>query len=119
MLCRGVETTHPEFEGRAEWGATFSQDGFTDGNGHGTHCAGTIASKSYGVAKNAKIIAVKVLDNSGSGSYASVIAGIEWVAANVTASGWVGKAVASMSLGGGRSQAVNDAVGESRLSLKA
>ncbi len=57
-------------------------------------------------------MAVKVLDNSGSGSYASVIAGINWVAEDAKASGVIGKALASMSLGGGRSQAVNDAVGK-------
>ena len=75
-----------------------------------THCAGTIASKTYGVAKAANVYAVKVLNAQGSGAFSAVIAGINWVAANVTAEGRVGKAVASMSLGGGKTQALNDAI---------
>ena len=57
-----------------------NKPGTRDGNGHGTHCAGTIGSKSYGVAKNVEIIAVKVLDNQGSGSTSNVIAGVDWAA---------------------------------------
>jgi subtilisin family serine protease len=81
-----------------------------DGNGHGTHVAGTVAAKDnsvgvIGVAAGATVIPVKVLDSRGSGSYSGVIAGIDYVAANGSSGD-----VANMSLGGGFSQAVNDAV---------
>ena len=67
VIDTGISTTHPEFEGRATFLANYAGDGSnTDGNGHGTHCAGTIGSKTYGVAKKTKLYAVKVLDASGS-----------------------------------------------------
>ncbi|KAJ3084711.1 serine protease [Quaeritorhiza haematococci] len=107
VVDTGVETTHPQFEGRASFGANFANDNSnTDGNGHGTHCAGTIASQLYGVAKKANIVGVKVLGANGSGSFSGVIAGINWVAQNAVP----GKSVASMSLGGGKNRAVDDAV---------
>lgn len=77
----------------------------TDENGHGTHCSGTIGGSTYGVAKAAKIVGVKVLDASGSGTTAGVISGIQWVATN-----HVSKSVLSMSLGGGFSSSLNSAV---------
>jgi len=78
----------------------------TDGNGHGTHCAGTVAGQTYGIAKEANLIAVKVLSDSGSGSTSGVIDGINWAANDAK-----GKpSVANLSLGGGFSQANNDAV---------
>ncbi|KAI9188943.1 hypothetical protein H9P43_000365 [Blastocladiella emersonii ATCC 22665] len=110
VIDTGILISHPEFEGRASWGATFC-DGCpdTDDQGHGTHCAGTIGSKSYGVAKSASLKAVKVLNKDGSGSYAGVISGIEWVANQVKQSGNT-QVVASMSLGGPKNDAVNKAV---------
>ena len=67
VIDTGIVTTHPEFEGRATFLANYAGDGKnTDGNGHGTHCAGTIGSKSYGVAKKTTLYAIKVLDASGS-----------------------------------------------------
>jgi oryzin len=96
---------------RATWGSTLAENSTdSDAFGHGTHVAGTIASKDYGIAKKASIIAVKVLGDDGSGSNSDVIAGIQWAANDVTKKGRVGKAVANMSLGGGFSQATNDAV---------
>lgn len=77
----------------------------TDENGHGTHCSGTIAGSTYGVAKKAKIVGVKVLDASGSGTNSGVISGIQWVANNAASN-----SVLSMSLGGSYSSAVNSAV---------
>jgi oryzin len=77
----------------------------TDENGHGTHCSGTIAGSTYGVAKAAKIVGVKVLDASGSGSTSGVISGIQWVASNAVA-----RSVLSMSLGGSLSTSLNSAV---------
>lgn len=70
VIDTGIATSHPEFEGRAAFLANFAGDGTnTDGNGHGTHCAGTIGSKTYGVAKKTQLYAVKVLDASGSVRY--------------------------------------------------
>jgi len=63
----GIFTDHPAFEGRASWGKTFGPYEDKDGNGHGTHCAGTVASKPYGVAKSSKVIAVKVMGDNGKG----------------------------------------------------
>jgi serine protease len=80
----------------------------TDGNGHGTHCAGTVAGERWGAAKEANLIAVKVLSDRGSGSTSGVIDGINWVAGNAATTGR--KSIANMSLGGGFSQVQNDAV---------
>ena len=77
----------------------------TDEYGHGTHCAATAAGKTYGISKKANIVAVKVLDKSGSGTYAGVIAGIQWVADNAKP-----RSVITLSLGGGFSAAVNAAI---------
>ena len=78
----------------------------TDLNGHGTHIAGTIGSKTYGVAKKATLYGVKVLNGQGSGSWSGVIAGINYVVKNAVP----GKTIINMSLGGSKSQALNDAV---------
>ncbi|KAF2744712.1 subtilisin-like serine protease-like protein PR1A [Sporormia fimetaria CBS 119925] len=111
VLDTGIEITHPEFGGRAEWLANFAEDGDDrDGNGHGTHCAGTIGSASYGVAKKTKLLAIKVLDAWGSGTYAGVIAGINFAAQDFKTRSCPKGAVANMSLGGGKNIAVNEAV---------
>ncbi|UNI14533.1 Cuticle-degrading protease [Purpureocillium takamizusanense] len=109
VIDTGVEASHPEFEGRAQQLKSFINGQGTDGNGHGTHCAGTIGSKSYGVAKKTKIFGVKVLDNSGSGSYSSIIAGMDYVANDYKTRGCSKGAVANMSLGGGYAASVNQA----------
>lgn len=81
VIDTGIYIQHNEFEGRASWGANFVGDGLDeDGNGHGTHCAGTIGSRAYGVAKKTNLIAVKVLSSEGSGSNSGVIEGIQWAA---------------------------------------
>lgn len=107
VIDTGVLVAHADFEGRAVHGRDLVDDDSdaTDCNGHGTHVAGTIGSKTYGVAKHVKIHAVRVLDCQGSGTFSGVIEGIEWVTAN-----HVKPAVANMSLGGPASQAVDDAV---------
>ena len=69
---------HQDFGGRAKWGFAFDNEA-VDGNGHGTHCAGTAASTTLGVAKNANIIAVKVLGADGSGSNSAILAGLDFV----------------------------------------
>ncbi len=97
VIDTGIRTTHADFGGRAVWGANTTGDGNdTDCNGHGTHVAGTIGGAAHGVAKGVSLTAVKVLDCNGSGSFAGVIAGVDWVTGNHTS----GPAVANMSLGG-------------------
>jgi aqualysin 1 len=108
ILDTGIRFTHTEFGGRAVTGYDAITPGGTaaDGNGHGTHVAGTVGGTTYGVAKGVSLIAVRVLDNSGSGAYSQVIAGVDWVTGNHTTR----PAVANMSLGGPISTALDDAV---------
>jgi subtilisin family serine protease len=103
----GILSTHAEFAGRMLPGADFAKGKTTteDCNGHGTHTAGTFGGATYGVAKGVSIVPVRVLDCYGNGSWSDVIAGVDWVTANRHL-----PAVANMSLGGGFSQAMNDAV---------
>ncbi|WP_433271795.1 S8 family peptidase [Actinosynnema sp. CS-041913] len=107
VLDTGIRVTHEEFGGRAcnGWDAVDKDDVAQDDHGHGTHVAGLIAGKTYGVAKQAKVCGVRVLDGNGSGTTAGVVAGIDWVAKNAQK-----PAVANLSLGGGASQAMDDAV---------
>ena len=107
VIDTGVRISHSTFGGRASNGRDFVDNDAVaqDGNGHGTHVAGTIAGSRYGVAKAAKIVAVRVLDNNGSGTLAGVAAGIDWVAANA-----VKPAVANLSLGGGANATLDSAV---------
>lgn len=110
VIDTGISTSHPEFEGRATFLANFAGDGSnSDGNGHGTHVAGTMGSRTYGVAKKTKLYAVKVLDARGSGTNSGVIAGINFVANDARTRSCPNGAVANMSLGGARSTAVNAA----------
>jgi subtilisin family serine protease len=110
VIDTGVRITHSQISGRASYGYD-AVDGDTtasDGNGHGTHVATTIAGTTYGIAKKAKIVAVRVLDNAGSGTTAGVIAGVNWVTQNHS-----GPSVANMSLGGGASTTLDNAVASS------
>ncbi len=97
VIDTGIRVTHKEFGGRASHGWDFVGDDKVagDGNGHGTHVAGTVAGTKYGVAKKARVVAVRVLDNDGAGTTAQVIAGIDWVTKHARK-----PAVANMSLGG-------------------
>ncbi|MET8830306.1 S8 family peptidase [Streptomyces sp. NPDC004610] len=107
VIDTGVRITHQQIAGRASYGYD-AIDGDTvaaDGNGHGTHVATTIAGTTYGVAKAARIVAVRVLDNGGSGTTAGVIAGVDWVTRNHS-----GPSVANLSLGGGASTTLDTAV---------
>ena len=121
VIDTGTNIEHVDFEGRAHWGKTIpTNDEDADGNGHGTHCSGTIAGKKYGVAKKANVIAVKVLKSNGSGTMSDVVKGVEWAVnnhnENVAAAkqgkgkkGFKGSA-ANMSLGGGKAVTLDLAV---------
>ncbi|WP_329110429.1 S8 family peptidase [Micromonospora sp. NBC_01699] len=108
IIDTGIRFSHSDFGGRAVTGFDAVDGGSADdGNGHGTHVAGTVGGNAYGVAKGVTLVGVRVLDNGGSGTYAGVIAGIDWVTADHDPGE---RAVANMSLGGGFDQGVNDAV---------
>jgi subtilisin len=109
VIDTGIDPTHPDLN--VVDGVNFAKgNSWSDGNGHGTHVAGTIAAKNndigvVGVAPDARLHAVRVLDNRGSGFTSDVIAGVNWVAANADII-----EVANMSLGGSQSNALNTAV---------
>jgi len=105
VLDTGIYIQHNDFNGRASWGKNFVDTDDTDGNGHGTHCAGTIGGTTYGLAKKCRLVAVKVLSASGSGAWSGVIDGINYVANDPRR-----PATINLSLGGGKTQSVNDAV---------
>ncbi|KAG8787493.1 subtilisin-like serine protease [Serendipita sp. 405] len=108
IVDTGVNTEHEEFEGRATFGYAAAGMAKADGNGHGTHCAGSAAGKTYGVAKKANIIAVKVLQDNGQGATSDIIAGLQWVVTNAKSTGR--PSIGSMSLGGEKSDALDQAV---------
>jgi len=107
VIDTGIRITHTQFGGRASVAFDAVGDGRNgiDCNGHGTHVSGTIGGSTYGVAKAVRLFAVRVLNCSGSGSTSGVIAGVDWVTANHRS-----PAVANMSLGGGVSTALDNAV---------
>ena len=116
VIDTGIRITHSEFDGlsanRASLGAEFVDDSATadDCDGHGTHVAGTIGGSTWGVAKGVNLVAVRVLDCTGSGAWSWVISGINWVTEQHDSGE---AAVANMSLGGGAIQSVDDAVAAS------
>merc|ERR1719192_3137009 len=116
VLDTGVRSTHNEFSGRASPGADVSSGTLqecngnlncaADSQGHGTHCAGSAAGVTYGVAPSAQVSSVKVLSDSGSGQWSWSYSALDWLAISS-----VRPAIASMSLGGsGNQQAMRDAV---------
>lgn len=116
IIDTGIRKSHSDFLGRV---SSSYFDAFTDGqngndcNGHGTHVAGTVGGTTYGVAKGVSLVAVRVLDCGGSGSWSGVVAGMDWATGHHNGpadGGTATPAVANMSLGGGASQAVDDAV---------
>lgn len=107
VIDTGIRATHNEFAGRVGNGfdAVDNDNNPNDCNGHGTHVAGTAVGSIYGVAKAATLHGVRVLSCSGSGSTSGVIAGVDWVTQN-----HISPAVANMSLGGGISASLDQAV---------
>ncbi|MEU7902432.1 S8 family peptidase [Actinoplanes sp. NPDC049118] len=108
IIDTGIRYTHNDFGGRARFGYDAVGSGGVDCNGHGTHVAGTVGGTVYGVAKQVRLVGVRVLNCSGSGTTAGVIAGVNWVTQNA-----VRPAVANMSLGGGASSTLDNAVANS------
>ncbi|MFD9378297.1 S8 family peptidase [Streptomyces sp. NPDC059999] len=106
ILDTGIDYAHEEFGGRAAFGFDAMADGRQgqDCNGHGTHVAATVAGKTYGVARKADLVSVRVLDCEGRGSYSGMIAGFDWVLKNAKQ-----PAVLNGSLGGDRSVTLNNA----------
>jgi aqualysin 1 len=104
IIDTGIRYTHNEFGSRASFGYDSFGGNGSDCNGHGTHVAGTVGGTTYGVAKGVALVAVRVLDCGGSGSWSGVIAGMDWVTANHRK-----PAVANMSLGGGANSSVDAA----------
>ncbi|MFB7937210.1 S8 family serine peptidase [Streptomyces sp. NPDC056049] len=106
ILDTGIDYNHDEFRGRTAFGFDAMGDGRAgqDCNGHGTHVAGTVAGKTYGVARKANLVSVRVLGCDGRGTYSGMIAGLDWVARNARQ-----PAVLNGSLGGDRSTALNNA----------
>lgn len=109
VVDTGVLASHAEFSGRITTGWTAISDGrgSSDCNGHGTHVAGTMAGSTYGVAKGATVVPVRVLNCNGSGYSSDVVAGLDWIAANHSAGT---PAVVNMSLGGAASSALDAAL---------
>jgi subtilisin family serine protease len=109
VVDSGIDPSNTDFEGRVATGYDAVQDGLGSGdcNGHGTHVAGTIGSRTFGVAKKTNLIPVRVLDCAGSGLYSSVIAGLNWIAGNYIPGE---PAVVNMSLGGPASSTLDEAV---------
>lgn len=109
VVDTGVQASHDEFGGRVSRGysALDGGAGSYDCNGHGTHVAGLAAGATYGVAKDAEIVPVRVLDCDGAGSVYTVYQGLVWIAENT----YVGEpAVVNMSLGGVKSEALDDVI---------
>lgn len=112
IIDTGIDLNHPDLNVNTALAKTFVVRTTTaeDDNGHGTHCAGIVAAKNntigvIGVAANAYVVPVKVLDKRGSGSLSTIIAGVDYVAANSTAGD-----AANLSLGGGVYDPLDQAV---------
>jgi subtilisin family serine protease len=110
IIDTGIRSTHSEYAGRVLTGFSAVNDrrGTEDCNGHGSHVAGTVGGATYGVAKDVSLVPVRVLDCRGSGTTSGVIAGVDWVTGRTAR-----PAVANMSLGGGASTTLDNAVANS------
>ena len=102
----GIDVNHPEFGGRASHGINVTTSPSADRDGHGTHVAGVVGGSTYGVAKACRLINTKVLGDDGFGSYSGIIRALDHVLREAAFK----PAVINMSLGGGRSQILNEAI---------
>ncbi|TQS32342.1 hypothetical protein Golomagni_07343, partial [Golovinomyces magnicellulatus] len=109
VVDTGTRTTHTEFEGRATFGANFVNNVDTDENGHGSHVAGTIAGATFGVAKKANLLAVKVFQGESS-STSIILDGFNWAVNDIVSKNRTTKAAINMSLGGPKSETFDAAV---------
>lgn len=111
VLDSGIRVSHKEFGGRAKWGPNLVSDSpDTDETGHGTHVAGVIAGKTYGVAKRATVVSLKILDKNGTSSVSRALRGIDWVIDDAKRRGVEKKAVINMSVAGEKSSSLNAGV---------
>ncbi|KAK2616444.1 hypothetical protein QQS21_000686 [Conoideocrella luteorostrata] len=110
VIDTGIDDKHPDFEGRAKQVKSFVQGEEVDGHGHGTHCAGTVGGKVFGVAKKTSLYGVKVLANNGRGSVSGIIAGMNFVAYDHKTRKCPRGVVVNVSLGGPYSEAENRAI---------
>ena len=107
VVDTGINVEHEDFGGRAKYGADFVNEGEkTDKNGHGSHVAGTVGGNKFGIARGATIVGVKVLSGGGGGSTSGVIGGVDWAVKDCPDP----TCVISLSLGGGKSVALDNAV---------
>ncbi|GAM89110.1 hypothetical protein ANO11243_071450 [Dothideomycetidae sp. 11243] len=111
VLDSGINTQHKEFEGRATSG--YVAEGLQPGDvsGHGSHVAGIIGSKTYGVAKKTRLISVKVLDHT-LGSSSTLLEGFEWAYRDIKDKRLQAKAVINISVAGGIPKSINEAIDE-------
>ncbi|KAI1343512.1 subtilisin-like protease PR1I [Xylariaceae sp. FL0016] len=109
MIDTGINVNHPDFGGRATWLANFADDDDTDGAGHGTYTAGVVGSTTWGVAKKTQLFAIKVFTSDGTADGNNVIAAINWVAQDAQTRSCPSGTIVNMSLGGGKTQSLNDA----------
>ncbi len=105
VIDSGIRTTHNQLAGRVAGARSFISGGPQDCDGHGTHVAGTVAATTYGVAKQADVYGIRVLDCNGNGTVSGVVAGMNWVAGNHAS-----PAVANLSLGGSTSTTLDNAI---------
>lgn len=109
IVDTGIDIKHTDFGGRAKWAKNFVDQNDRDGQGHGSHVAGTVGGTKYGVAKKTTLYAVKVLGDDGSGTTSGVVKGMEFVIEDAKKQSCPKGVVVNMSLGGGFSQTINDA----------
>lgn len=109
ILDSGIHSKHCEFEGRVEFGKDFTGEGRGDGNGHGTHVAGIVGSRTFGVAKGVQLVDVKCLDSKGQGTLITVLSAIEF-AVNDCSRHPDKKCVANLSLGALKNTIINNAI---------
>ena len=111
VIDSGIYTAHSEFNGRASSIQNYvTTETADDYYGHGTFVASVAAGQTYGVAKNATLFSVKILNGTGDGSSADLISALNFVATHATSNGYLGKAVINMSIGSAQNTAVNAAV---------